>query len=490
MGSASDFLKPVSGFRALTHLSLICLHVAMLVSGHLPSTGAEWDKFKGSYLFTCFQAGAIQVDLMFALSGFLLVFKILQAKTAQSLIDFIKGRVLRLLPPIIAISVIGVVIGDSWEIDDVTAADYKPVWLRLATMWTFVLNYVPQAQYGSFTLSLCWSCCVDLHSGAIITVVANFVRSLVTEKGSVVMNKEEKHRFVYALRNVFIAWLLISLATRAILFDKDGLNMYKLGKLNHFGNVMTDNSYSWIAGRYDHDWKTSNTAGDFTQHYLDHMYTPTHTRYGPFAVGGIMACNLYQARAADKSPKGSWLGTIVCWFFTIQAIIMLVIPCIPQGDEEAPVEAQLFVTAAIRTVASASGAFLLFRALVPSDHPWHWGSVSSLLSSSALQPIAEISYCSYLVHFRVLLELCYNKTPREIISFGLSLDTAEGWIAFMPRLFLAGTAMSLLIATALHGVVERPFLRLATNNTTQKTVTSFGDMERMLASNNDNKKMK
>lgn len=453
----------------------------MLVSGHLPSTGAEWDKFKGSYVFTCFQAGAIQVDLMFALSGFLLVFKILQAKKAQSLVEFLKGRVLRLLPPIIAISMIGVAIGDSWEIDDVTEPGYKPVWLRFLTMWVFLLNYVPQATYGSFTLSLCWSCCVDLHSGAIITVVSNFVRGLVSEKGSVVMNKKEKLQFVSWLRYIFIAWLLISLATRALLFDKEGLNMYKLGKLNHFGNVMTDNSYMWIAGRYDHDWKTSNTAGDFTQNYLDNMYTPTHTRYGPFAVGGIMACNLYQARTADKSPKGTWLGTIACWFFTIQAIIMLVIPCIPQGEEEAPLEAQLFVTAAIRNVASASGAFLLYRALVPSDHPWHWSSVATILSNSALQPIAEISYCSYLVHFRVLLELCYNKASRDIIAFGLSLDTAEGWIAFMPRLFLAGTAASFLIASVLHVVAERPFLRLATNNTTQKTVTSFGDMERLLA---------
>ena len=481
MGSNRDFLAPVSGFRALTHLSLIALHVAMLTSGHLPSVGAQWDQFKGSWVFTSMQAGAVQVDLMFALSGFLLVTKILHAKKALSLIDFLKSRVLRLLPPIIGISIIGIAIGDSWEIDDVTAPDYKPVWLRLMTMWTFLLNYVPQALYGSFTLSLCWSCCVDIHSGMIITMIANGVRSFVGEKGSLVLNMEEKSRFVSVLRYCMIAWLILSLAIRAYLFDEDGLNMYKLGKLNHFGNIMTDNSYGWIAGRYNHSWKTANSASAFTQNYLDNMYTPTHTRYGPFAVGAIMACNLYLARAGP-TPTGTLLGKLVCWFFTAQALIMLIIPCIPQGDDEAPMEAQFFVTTAVRTVAATSGAFLLYRVLLPAEHPWHWSSMCSLFSTPFLRPIAELSYCSYLVHFRVLLELCYNKATRDLIAFGLSLDNAQGWISFMPRLFVVGTVVSMIIAMALHIITERPFLRLATNNTTQKAVTSFGDIERMLAS--------
>ena len=38
--------KPVNGFRALVHASLIALHCAMLTTGHLPSAGPVWDKFK------------------------------------------------------------------------------------------------------------------------------------------------------------------------------------------------------------------------------------------------------------------------------------------------------------------------------------------------------------------------------------------------------------------------------------------------------------
>lgn len=58
------YLKPIDGVRALTHLSLILLHTAMLTTAHLPSTGPLWEAIKNHWIFTCFQAGGIQVDIM------------------------------------------------------------------------------------------------------------------------------------------------------------------------------------------------------------------------------------------------------------------------------------------------------------------------------------------------------------------------------------------------------------------------------------------
>lgn len=447
MASDREFLAPVAGFRAIVHLSLIALHAAMLTSGHLPSEGEEWDQFKGSWVYTSMQAGGIQVDLMFALSGFLLVSKILSAKSALPLVDFLRGRVRRFLPPIIVISLIVVAMGDEWETNDVTSENYTPVWMRLLATWTFLLNYVPQSDYGSLSLSLCWSCCVDIQCGAIITIIANRVRSFISPKERSITTEKDKARFVYILRYCFVAWLMISLATRALLFDDDGLNMYKLGKLNHFGNVMTDSSYMWIEQRYNHTWRTKNSAGAFVMKYLNEMYMPTHTRYGPFAVGGIMACNLYLANSNTTPRKGTLLGSLVCWVLTIQALLSLIVPCIPQGDEEAPpMGAQLFITAAIRTLASASGAFLLYRALVPVEHPMHWSSLCSALSSPLLRPIANVSYWSYLVHFRLLLELCYNRATRDLIAYGVPLSSADNWILFMVRLFVIGAVLSILLA--------------------------------------------
>ena len=54
----------------------------------------------------------------------------------------------------------------------------------------------------------------------------------------------------------------------------------------------------------------------------------------------------------------------------------------------------------------------------------------------------------------------------------------------MLRIAVVGTAISLALSRLLHYVAERPFLRLATNNTTGKNVTSFGDVERLLGEKN------
>ena len=132
----------------------------------------------------------------------------------------------------------------------------------------------------------------------------------------------------------------------------------------------------------------------------------------------------------------------------------------------------------------------MFRALVPASHPWHWSLLCSVLSLDAWQFIAETSYCSYLVHFRVLMELNFSQRLRNLVvtftGMGpLPLEGASAWIAFMPRLWIVGSVVSLGLARVLHMFAERPFLRLATNNTTKVNVTSFGDVERLLERQKD-----
>ena len=155
---------------------------------------------------------------------------------------------------------------------------------------------------------------------------------------------------------------------------------------------------------------------------------------------------------------------------------MLAIPCLP-SDDNAPIEAQFFATTALRTIASASGAYLLYTALVPADHVWASPPLSQLLASSYLAPIAELSYCSYLLHFRVLMELCFTHSTRDMLSWGLA---PGDWVAFMPRLFVVGSGVSFALAFFLHHVVERPFLRITTNQTREKGVKSYSDLQRDL----------
>lgn len=57
-------MKPIDGIRAITHLSLIALHTSMITTAHLPSSGILWNTIRSNPIYTIFQAGAIQVDIM------------------------------------------------------------------------------------------------------------------------------------------------------------------------------------------------------------------------------------------------------------------------------------------------------------------------------------------------------------------------------------------------------------------------------------------
>ena len=108
---------PVDGVRSITHISLVCLHTAMLLTGHLPSKGTLWDSFKSSLPFTMFQAGGIQVDIMFMLSGFLLVYNTMNKPAIQfpPILSFTMKRALRMLPMMIVTVILGhFVIQDCW----------------------------------------------------------------------------------------------------------------------------------------------------------------------------------------------------------------------------------------------------------------------------------------------------------------------------------------------------------------------------------------
>ena len=105
-------LKPVDGVRAITHLSLIALHASMISTSHLPSDGSLWKSVKSNYIFTAMQAGGVQVDIMFLLSGFLLVESILRKAESENIILSTAKRYLRMAPCIALIAIIALYMGE------------------------------------------------------------------------------------------------------------------------------------------------------------------------------------------------------------------------------------------------------------------------------------------------------------------------------------------------------------------------------------------
>ena len=131
-----------------------------------------------------------------------------------------------------------------------------------------------------------------------------------------------------------------------------------------------------------------------------------------------------------------------------------------------PVEAQLFVTAALRNLSACSAGLVLYRASVPKEDPWHSTFLASFFSFSIWKHIAAISFCSYLVHFRLLMEIIYSVTMQTIfgIKFPAIATTGEEsvdalvteWIFVMLKVFAVGICISFFVAKVLHEMVEKP----------------------------------
>ena len=110
----------LDGVRVLTHISLIALHTSLLMTGHLPFDDKLWQNVKTNYLFTTFQMGGIQVDIMFTISAFIFVSTLLSSyndvvkSNATSLVrGYFYKRFCRFLPNIIVTSIIGTLFIDA-----------------------------------------------------------------------------------------------------------------------------------------------------------------------------------------------------------------------------------------------------------------------------------------------------------------------------------------------------------------------------------------
>ena len=93
----------------------------------------------------------------------------------------------------------------------------------------------------------------------------------------------------------------------------------------------------------------------------------------------------------------------------------LAVPCVPAADE-APLEAQIFATAALRQLSAASAALLLYRALVGSAHAWDSPVIRAVLRWVGGCSVA----CLVLGDVSVILHLTYPP-PNPTITLAASV---------------------------------------------------------------------
>lgn len=206
---------------------------------------------------------------------------------------------------------------------------------RVMSYLLFYTNYCDQITHGSFLGSLMWSCAVDLHVGAAMLVIVKLCASFYQQEGAG-RDGCNKVSLTRLLRWVFALLAVVACLIRGGIFDPEKVNMVQLGQYFHFRMLQPSSSYTWMETFFGHEWQTSTSAIDKTHEYLNKMYFPTHTRFGPFMVGGVVACCLLLAQHECKEHKGKeqskggvWMRTIAAWVCTAMAVVQLIIPCLP-----------------------------------------------------------------------------------------------------------------------------------------------------------------
>ena len=201
----------------------------------------------------------------------------------------------------------------------------KAIPTRVVSLLLFYTNYCDQITYGSFLGSLMWSCAVDLQVGVFMLMV---VKLCVHFCG-----KEDRIGLIRFLRIVFAALFVVACLIRGSIFDVDKVNMVQLGQYAHFRLLQPKSSYTWMEEYFGHEWQTESSAIDKTHEYLNKMYFPSHTRFGPFMVGAVVATTVLLSQDKCKTMKGSTkgmsMGTIFAWLLTVAALVQLAVPCLP-----------------------------------------------------------------------------------------------------------------------------------------------------------------
>jgi len=237
---------------------------------------------------------------------------------------------------------------------------------------------------------------------------------------------------------------------------------------------------------------------------MQYLYLPSYSRIAPFAVGGILACNILLAKLQDRDAheRGStellsgqsidkqipttsstsflvklnrtvhyyWTHSLP-WMASILSVYGLLFFFIPRSQPFSS-GMQIFLSSAYRGLSCVALAVLLYRCLVPETHLWHWRSLNLILSHDVWKPISRIYFCSYLIHYRVMLELTLNPALRNLFNLHIptaTVDSSSGTVTFsypvhlyVLKYFICTLLITLPLAYILHVVVEVPCNRWAT----------------------------
>eukprot|EP01039_Chlorochromonas_danica_P007929 gene7929-8748_t len=472
--------EAIEGVRTVFSVWIVSLHISLILkwlcyAGDPPrpdglselSTSA-WAVFS--------QGQGIQVDVFFMLSGFLLINNLLEKDKGyvtdspiRDLVMMLARRLLRLWPALL------VAIGlTCW------LRDYHDDWWTLATTLAFSLG---RHQPIAFVVN--WSTRMDIQCSIILFAVFYLLKRTKTLSfGSsclVAILSILPKFYNFFFRRELVSYLSLRMTTD----DNRYLPVF-MHKDRQSYHVSQGLELSFV-----HD------LGDLYRIVFAHDYHVFYQRFTPFFIGMALAMALkssaehgsepveshsspaHSAEAANhKTPppqlkKADSLNSLWHGLCLVLTSIVVISPALLSfaakksatvsltAGQLPPFFLDLFVSVIYRSLYALGLAYVLYRCLLPHDHPLRLSMLSKVLSSWPLKNLGVYSYGVYTIHMRVMMEVTLKILPLPMLDgiFG----TEAVFIKYLTWL-LVTYALSLGISLFTHHCVEAAFAKLVTRN--------------------------
>lgn len=402
--SDENHLDPIDGLRSIANLSIMLLHISMLFSSLVPSyPDLKWKEYLESIAFAMNNILALNLEIFFMLSGFLLTYKLIgqwnknfpriDVFLLREYPELIMKRVVRFWPGMLLANFVLFFYGEP----PFPQKGFVFEFLRHFNIWIFCQNYF-DIEYFNITFAPLWTISLDMQIYVILPLILYLCFSF--------------RKFI-SMYSSLVSLLILSVVRTFLVFDPKKMQVlpvvYRYPPLS---TLSPDHLAYYIERNYNVTFTMDYSERDSMKLFMNRLYLPLEARFGSFIVGAILANRLLKLKHHNQKPK-KWRKFLFFGLIAFQMFIM-----IQRSTLTIPPDflLTLFI-ACSRQLYAVGQAFLLFTTICPNTHPYRSPWIRQFLSLRIWIPLAKLSYLVYLIHWRISFELIFGGPLRFLERF-------------------------------------------------------------------------
>jgi peptidoglycan/LPS O-acetylase OafA/YrhL len=379
-----------NGWVVLLHsFTLVCLETKVNVTD--PQTFRNLISVPYGGLVKLFAA---QVDVFFVISGFLLSMQLLSRSEGDlgwaDVIIVVVKKMIRLLPGALFVAVILFLVGDTGT---------ESFWLLMRRTFVFEMN----EEIAPTSLIVTWSNRVDVIAGGVLTAVIVALKPHLLGKNGYIWISVIVFLSMMPATYLYFTYPKVSVAYQ--LQQNIWLPLY----------IDSAERRVWMEQRFGIRNIPVYPPNDARQLYAHHLYLPWYSRMSPCFIGCWLAIAYIKSGTAVYQSRGRHAVYLLASLFVLSLPVLLGVTNAKLLAERLdpsyvftrlkqplpPTLSDLIATVALRPIFSSAAAYIIFRLLLPCDHPQAFKTLASFLSLPIFQRLGILTYSIYINHFRV-----------------------------------------------------------------------------------------